>query len=471
MSRPLQWYPLAGADPVPGDPAQVEQAGRRYQEVADVILATARQLESISELSATDSQAVGEVRERAGRTAEEIYKAKSRYESVGSALVEYAAALRAAQESSLEALSSGQSAQRAVDDASMEVTRAQWAVEEALTPEEQTHARWRLRRARNARDDAEVAVSRARTALDEAVAMRDQAAARAMNAIRAVTDADGLNDGWWENWGRSVATAVSHVAGLVAQVAGVLALVLCWVPILGQALAAVALVAGAVALVADVVLLMAGEGSWSDVIWGIVGVASFGVGRAFSVVARASSARVTGLVHKQIRSLTRGSKSGRRQLADRVLDGDRLLPKYRAQGLVDEAAQASPLREALRAYKPSNVAKEIRDGAYAVADRGLRNEMLTQGLDALRAGRSGGVGLGAALRTESPQTIRALSAAPDVAVGLDAVSIGMLYHGAAEAGVNAVRVADVARDQWAGGALVETYRWVTEDTPGERLGL
>lgn len=330
MNRPLSWFPLAGTDPVPGDPSEVRRAGERYAAVATTIAETAGQLETLSEQRNSSSEAVDAVRERAKRTADEIRKAHARYEQVGATLVEYAGSLDRAQDMSVEALRAAQTAQHAVDAATTDVTRASRALTDALEDDEAATAQSRLRRARTARDDAEVALARARAMLEDAVAVRDQAALRAAEAIRSTVDSDGLNDGWWDNWGRSLATAVSKVAGLVATVAGVLALVLCWVPIVGQALAAVAALAGAVALIADIALLAHGEGSVSDVVMGAVGVLSLGAGRvATQAVRSARTSLVTTAARRADRVAPRSGNPAVRADPQRHIP-DRLRPQPEA---------------------------------------------------------------------------------------------------------------------------------------------
>jgi hypothetical protein len=83
--------------------------------------------------------------------------------------------------------------------------------------------------------------------------------------------------------------AISQIAGIVAGIAGILALVLCWVPVLGQALAAVAAIATAVKLIADIVLMMNDEGSWADIGWDVFALATFGAGRVLSTAAQSTS--------------------------------------------------------------------------------------------------------------------------------------------------------------------------------------
>ncbi|WP_371151985.1 hypothetical protein [Buchananella felis] len=108
-----------------------------------------------------------------------------------------------------------------------------------------------------------------------AVADRDRAAQNAIDAIQRATTTDGLNDGWWENWGAKVLGWIAAIAEWVAAIAGILALVLCWVPVLGQALAVIAGIAGIVAALANIGLALGGEKTWGEALLS-VGFAALG---------------------------------------------------------------------------------------------------------------------------------------------------------------------------------------------------
>jgi hypothetical protein len=283
VTRPTSWYPLAGSDPVPGDPVAVRRAAEEYSAIAQVIGTAAATLRRIATGIDSDSDAVKEAGTKANEVAETILKAENRYTAVGSALGTYATHLSQAQSDSVDALTRAQNADAARTAAENQVRSNQLDIDHATDadPAADTSALDRgLAQARGDRDQADAALAGARHDLERAVDLRDTAARRAIDAIEGATDKDGLDDGWWENWGSKVAHWVSDVAGAIAAVAGILSLFLGWVPILGQVLVAVALIAGAVALIADIALLIAGEGSWLDVGLGVLGLVTFGLGRA-----------------------------------------------------------------------------------------------------------------------------------------------------------------------------------------------
>lgn len=155
--------------------------------------------------------------------------AEGRYREAGGALEEYAGALDRAQSDSLNALAAAKSAQ------------------------------------------ADAMEARAR-------AERDIAAERAIEIINGACG-DGLADSWWDDWGRAITQWIAKICEIVSGIAGVLALLVSWVPIVGQALAAflgaLSAVTGVIAALANTVLAMAGEQTWLDAVIS-VGFAALG---------------------------------------------------------------------------------------------------------------------------------------------------------------------------------------------------
>lgn len=297
MSRPFSWYPLAPSDPVPGDPAAVQTAGVRYTHMAVTITATARQLRTLTDADGTVSEAVDAIREKAETVAGDIERAHDRYHGVGLALQSYATALAAAQAEADAALADARAAQERLDQANAAITLAQRRLDglsdEDVDDEARTRYQSQRTSARNERDDAEIALIAARTRLDAAVAERDSAAEIAIAQIEEIPS-DGLDDGWWEDWGSDVAHNVSTWAGNLAAGFGIAALVLSWVPVVGPALGIIAAGLGAVALVADVFIAFneGGAEAWTNVALGVVGLVTFGAGYALSGAARGLTASV-----------------------------------------------------------------------------------------------------------------------------------------------------------------------------------
>jgi hypothetical protein len=219
MSRPADWAPLAAADPVPGDPAEVALAGRRLKQVADQISADVSWLRSLCTARFWDSGAGQAFHDQVDDAAAELAWARERYLAAGEALgggpagPGYAAALDAAQSLSLRALTQARrawSAMRAQLATASDKGPAPYAGSPSLTL---FTALPRLDSSGNpvpmvtpagAGPQLSAAVSRYnasaleyRTAngwLAEAIALRDEAAARAVALIQAAIGADGLQD-------------------------------------------------------------------------------------------------------------------------------------------------------------------------------------------------------------------------------------------------------------------------------------
>jgi len=116
MSRPADWTPLATADPVPGDPAEVALAGRRLRQVADQISADVSWLRSLCTARFWYSGAGQAFYGRVDDAAAKLAQARERYlaasEALGSGVTGpgYAGALEEAQSLSLRALAKAQRA-------------------------------------------------------------------------------------------------------------------------------------------------------------------------------------------------------------------------------------------------------------------------------------------------------------------------------------------------------------------------
>jgi hypothetical protein len=401
----------------------VRVAGERYASVAATIETTAYNLARIAEVNGTTSKAVDAIRTNASEVAEQVGTAKDRYAAVGEALVTYAAHLAQAQADSLAALHAAQSAQAAIDSATGDVRRASGELEDAA-PEDQAAAQAALDNARRAVRQGDAALARARADLEDAVSLRDRAAQNAVDAIHHATSADGLNDGWWDNWGSKVFHAISDIAGFIAMVAGVAALFLAWVPILGEALAAIALIATAVALVADIVLLIAGEGSWLKVGLDVLSLVTFGAGRVAGAGLRAGAEGAQGTARLAAGSAAALSPaqrlaqglSGAHNAATAIgeMTGPTIggLTRITARGLAGGTRTVTTLRELpglLALAKPSAIVRGVVQDLAA-----LRGLDLPEAIALGRASVGGAQGV--------PATVSAILGHPEAATALSTLT-------------------------------------------------
>ncbi|PJI94969.1 putative T7SS-secreted protein [Luteimicrobium subarcticum] len=329
----MNWEPLAPADPVPGDPSTSEQGGRHYLAVADAMDRARTSLTRLDGL-AGQSEAIDALRERASKVRDQVVKAQQRYRDTGNALVTYAAAHRTAQDDALALWHEAVSAQDAAQTASRQQTGAQSTYDDlrhtatrtgspldysAYHPVEVAN-----RAAQDAQDHLDAVVGRLSGILEPWHA----AARKAAGDIDDAVEADGLNDGWWEKWGSEVAHVVSDWAGNIAGVLGIAALVLAWVPVLGEVLGVLSLIAGVVALVADLALLAHGEGSVGTVVLDALGVLSFGAGQVLSRSARVLSSR--GVTQAAGRLARIGGRFGNPTTAGRLRTMLREVPELRS---------------------------------------------------------------------------------------------------------------------------------------------
>jgi Putative T7SS secretion signal domain len=396
--RPLDWSPLASGDPVPGDPDRVEQLGRHYQRVASAISDAATKLRRIAEHQDMHSEAVAAFRDTAREVADDISRAHERYDGVGRALSGYAPELREAQSESAAALVQAQHAEDDLVTANRLAHAAQVRIHAAPDGTDTTADQGDHRRALTAADAARDDLAAARRRLRGATETRDAAARRAMSLVAEVKDSGDLNDTWWDNWGAKIVQVIVKVADVVAVVAGVLALLVGWIPIIGQALAAilgtVALLASLVSLLGNLALAATGDGEWSDVAWSALGVLSFGVGRAAIGALRVSALGVRGA------SRLAAGRLAARSVAVRVAAG---LPRSgnpmtairsmlgTANPLGRRLARAAAQRSLEQGFFPSasSIGQSVRamPGEFADNIRTLRH---ADWGDALRQARQGG---------------------------------------------------------------------------------
>jgi hypothetical protein len=279
MARHHDWTPLGRTDdPVPGDADGVWDAKLSLDRTVAAIEDAVNGITKISTGDTTDigdSEATRAWQDKADDIAEKLNKAKPRYEVAAKAMSDYHTALVEAQSLSLEAL-------RDAEDAKSEQDKAREA-HDAAEPDAPDLAQLALGVER-----ADGAMGDAVAKLDRAIGIRDAAAEKAKNDIHNKIEDDDVKDSFWDNM-----SDFADILSWVSTALGVLALVVNVIPVIGQALSAIlgiaALITGALALVLHLGAAIDNGEGWDAVIFDAIGVATFGIGRAFTAGAKGLS--------------------------------------------------------------------------------------------------------------------------------------------------------------------------------------
>ncbi|MFI6662614.1 hypothetical protein ACIBL8_44745 [Streptomyces sp. NPDC050523] len=286
-------------DFTPGDPYEVARLGKRIADTAKLIEEQAGKLNNLVDGNGWDSDAGRVFQDKTHDTVGLLTKTHQRYAAAAAALgssVPYGPVADQMRENWAIALNHAQGLVRTAltkaKNADGDGSRYQKQIDQHPGPDEHPDKQ-KLKRQKDAADgELEAAKRDLRHALD----YRDTQAGYAAKAIRDAIDHDGLKDPkhhWWDNWKDWVAE-IGHWAGVAAGVLCILALVLGAVPILGEIIVALALVASVVALACDTVSALDGKGTWLDVAIDVVGVLSFGAGRILGTAAKEAAVAARG---------------------------------------------------------------------------------------------------------------------------------------------------------------------------------
>ncbi|GLY18058.1 hypothetical protein LWF15_27120 [Kineosporia rhizophila] len=301
MSRPLDWAPLADSDPIPGDEAQLRASARRYRDFAAELEEQAAVLNRVAHAEGWDCGAQRAFSATAVEIAGQLTKVKGRYQTVGEALDTYAGELAHAQAEADAALQEAKQAEQQVKaDAA-----ARAAGTGPSTPAPAPGA--------PGADLAEALIG-PRNRLNRARDQREDAGRRAADRVREAIDNDGLEDSWWDevsNWaGRNWNSfmdwvhehaeqidGIADVLGKISSVLAVIGTVLACIPVV-NALAPAFFAVGAgltvISLGLHLMTAMSGDGSWVAVGLDVVGLATFGVGRALTGGVRVAQTALRG---------------------------------------------------------------------------------------------------------------------------------------------------------------------------------
>lgn len=283
-ARPADWSPLGyGADPVPGEPGEVLGEAAHYARVA---LEISAQADRLRRLAAPDEALKGDyteaLRESCEELAHDVSQAHGRFEEVSGALYALAPSLDDAMWETAQALEDATVAQQRID----QIDAQTWTPEERSDPTDPRHAAY----AADVRERSAAAerLGTARTRAQRAVSTYDSEASRIAARIRDASD-DQLKDGRFEGvkaWVKKHADILRAIAQILGAIVLVLAVAIVLLSNPAGWLVLAAIVAGAALLTVDTLLALAGEGSWGDVAWDVVGLLTLGTGALLGKLVR-----------------------------------------------------------------------------------------------------------------------------------------------------------------------------------------
>ncbi|MFJ5841039.1 putative T7SS-secreted protein [Streptomyces shenzhenensis] len=221
-ARPRDWSPLYESDPVPGDPHEVAQLGKKLRGMAEEIEKQARNINALASVDDWDSDAGRAFHLTAGDTAGRLKKAYDRYDeaatAVGTKVVdgesdEYAGELHRAQRMADQGLEEYRAAEvdykaaaKVLDPLNGKVLTGEDAVQHSKQQKKQ--------------DDAAELMLQAEKKILRATQIRDDAARRAARRIKNVIHHDGVKDpGGFMDWIADHADWFSAAATVLAVVA------------------------------------------------------------------------------------------------------------------------------------------------------------------------------------------------------------------------------------------------------------
>jgi hypothetical protein len=285
---------------LPGEPASLKTYATRYLNLADAIQSASAALKAVGEGSdSMMSLAVNEVRGKAKNGAEDIGQAENRYRTTAQALLTYAGKLDDAQAKARQARTEYESAQGSHSSAQ---AKADEFEDKALVPGAEQAAdslsasTWGTQASGFAS-----AMGSAQTLYNQAVQDKDEAGNAAADAIERVRSDDGISDSWWDK----LVDFCEKIGDWVA----IAALLLSWVPILGQVLLVLAAIISIIKLIDSLLKFFKGEMSLGEVVGAAVGVVLSLIGGKAILVAL-----------KGLKTLTKGAKAAKlaKQVAQRV---------------------------------------------------------------------------------------------------------------------------------------------------------
>lgn len=323
--RPLDWEPLAPADPLPGDPDAIAVESARLARLGDDMRTQAARLRQIGADTSEQGEHADSLRSASFELAQDLDKSADRYTRVASALKDWAPELRIAQTETL----------REHDKAKLaaEIRQRNTVMSAALppgvepSPDQISAAMTR----EAALADADHLLAEARRNLDRIL---DHAHSRGRHYAHLIDDANHiLKDGKWANfkdWVDRNADWIEQYSDWLGYVATAAAIGAIFIPganvvalgYLATTLTTTAMVATGVAAAAHLTLASTGNGSWLDVGLDVFALITLGAGLRAAKGLESAHAAMRAAAAQETRSKAAEavvrSRRADIQLADRV---------------------------------------------------------------------------------------------------------------------------------------------------------
>jgi hypothetical protein len=363
VRRPTDWAPLAGADPIPGDPDEIQAEAARLARIADTMQDQIASLRRIGKADTLTGEYADKLRTESDELAGRLEKAVGRYRAVGGHLGGWAGELRTAQEDSLKALDKAKTADHTITAGTAFVVPP--GPDGPTDPEQAAIDRRRDAAVSGATEQLRAA----RSQLDAAVEHARRKGSEFAGRIRDAVD-DDVKDSWWDNrkdWVDRNAGWISAATDILSYVATGLAVLSLFIPGV-NIIALLAIGLTAVVLVGHTTLAASGNGSWFDVGLDVFALATFGLGRVVTAEAKTvqASTREAAAVaaHRAARKEALQQTVAAREAAGRALS-------RRTAGAAQKSAARATIdaakRDASRAA--AKAAEEVRRAPLAQVNR------------------------------------------------------------------------------------------------------
>ncbi|MEJ8649427.1 putative T7SS-secreted protein [Streptomyces sp. MS1.AVA.3] len=340
--RPTDWQPLAEKDPIPGDPEDIRDEVTKMKNLAKTLRDQARILRKAEDGDALQGNYADKIREKSGELDKRFRETAGRYERVVGDLGKWADDLEDFQERADRIL---RSAKHADEEHAADVKKkAAEAKKDGDEPPEDS--------------DSDSHLATYRRQLDDVISERDTRARQYANNL-GDDISDVLEDSAWENFADGLSTTLD-VIGYIATAIAVIAIFCTPAGWLAGLLTGLAIGLGVASLAGHTLLAATGEGSWTDVAFDAIGLATMGLGSKALTALKAGRA-VTKTAATSAAKVQKG-----RQLMERSKNVRKLLDRNMSRHGLNSSRGQTALRAKERQI--AKIAREMRAAKQAEAN-------------------------------------------------------------------------------------------------------